>query len=261
MRTGYAIELVLATPEYILASLREEWRQCALSEGEEAEAVERQLPSFTTTVHEWREALDLVGWKSLGQALNESWGTQFSRDQWFQVLEPAREKTLRDVCELLATQARRPLVPPARILGCECATAGVFLAIRSLLVQAGASPGLRPSTPLAPFLEQWPEVFQQQISRLAPGGLPLMRKQETLTLIVTLCYVFAALLVLLGLVVGSPWPAIGGAFFYGLGWTAAGCGRWFADPVTLASVTTFRDLTEAIVEQQSRTGFGPVKSL
>jgi hypothetical protein len=231
-----------------------------LSEGEEAEAVARQLHVPTTTVHEWREALDLVGWKALGQALNETWGTRFSPDQWFEVLEPAREKTLQGVCDLLATQARRPLVPPARMLGCECATAGVFLAIRSLLVQAGASPGLRPSTPLAPFLENWPEVFQQQISRLAPGGLLFTHKQETLTLVVILCYVFAALLVLLSLVAGSPWPAIGAVFFYGLGWTAAGCGRWFHDPLTLESATTFRDLTEAIVEQQSRTGFGPVKS-
>ncbi len=260
MKTDYPIEWVPANQEYILASLREEWRQCALSEGEETERVERQLPMFTTTIHEWRESMDLVGWKALGQALNASWGTQFSADQWFNVLEPAREKTIRELCALLATQARRPLVPPARMLGCQCPTAGIFLAIRCLLVQVGAPCDLRPSTPLAPFLQRWPEVFQQRISRLAPGGLLFTYKQETLTLLVILFYILAALLVLLSLVAGSPWPAIGGVFFYGLGWSAAGCGRWFPGPVTLGSVTTFRGLTEAIIEQQSRTGFGPVKS-
>ncbi len=64
MKAGYPIGWVPATPDYIFASLREEWRQCALSEGEEAEEVERQLPALTTTVHEWREALDLVGERS-----------------------------------------------------------------------------------------------------------------------------------------------------------------------------------------------------
>ena len=260
MKTDYPFEWVPANQEYMLASLREQWRQCALSEGEEAEKVERQLPTFTTTIHEWRESMDLVGWKALGQALNESWGTQFSADQWFNVLEPARERTIRELCALLATQAHRPLVPPVQMLGCKCTTAGVFLAIRSLLVQAGAPRDLRPSTPLAPFLQRWPEVFQQRISRLAPGGLLFTYKQETLTLLVILFYIFVALLVLLSLVAGSPWLAIGGVFFYGLVWTAAGCGRWFPGSVTLESATTFRGLTEAIIKQQSRTGFGLVKS-
>jgi hypothetical protein len=260
MKTEYPIEWAPVAPDYILASLCEEARQCALLEGEDSRDVERCLPTFATTVKEWREAMDLVRWKPLGHALNESWRTDFSTDEWFQVLEPAREKTLREVCELLATRARRPLVPPARIMGCECMTAGLFLAIRSLLVQAGAPPTIRPSTPLASFLQKWPEVFQQDISRLAPGGLLLTHKQETLTLVVILCYILAALLGLLSLVAGSPWPAISAVLFYGLGWTAAGCGKWFPGPLTLESVTTFRDLTETIVEQQSRTGFGPVKS-
>lgn len=260
MKAEYPIEWVPTTAEYILASLRQEWRQCALIEGEQPDDVERELPTFATTVHDWREAMDLVGWNGLGRALNESWGTHFTPDQWFTVLEPAREKTLRGVCELLATEVRRPLVAPARLMGRQCATAGVFLAIRSLLVQAGAPPNLRPSARLEPFLERWPEVFVQQVSRLSPGGLPFTHEQETLTLLVVLCYILAALLVLVSLIAASPWPAIGGVFLYGLGWIGAGCGRWFPGSLKLDSAATFRDLTKAIVEQQSRTGFGPVKT-
>ena len=34
MKTDYSIEYVPATPKYILACLREEWRQCAMPDGE-----------------------------------------------------------------------------------------------------------------------------------------------------------------------------------------------------------------------------------
>ena len=260
MKAEYPIECVPATPEYILASIREEWRQSALLDGEEPQEVERQLPTFATTVHEWREDLDLVGWRPLGKALNEDWGTQFTKCQWFSVLMPAREKTLGGVCELLATQARRRLVPPAKMLGRECPSAGVFLAIRALLIKAGAPPDLRPSTPLGPFLHKWPEVFLQQVSRLAPGGVPFTRKNEAFNTLIALSYILTGLLLLLGLLVKDPWMTCGAVVLYALGWIGAGCGRWFPGPLKLETVIDFRGLTEAIVEQQFRAGFGPEKS-
>lgn len=256
MKADYPIEYVPATPEYILACIREQWRQNALLDGEEPDDAERQLPTFVTTVHEWREAMDLVGWRPLGQALNEDWETQFTESQWFSVLMPAREKTLRGVCELLATQARRWVLPPAKMLGRECASAGVFLAMRALLVQAGAPRELRPSTPLEPFLQKWPEVFLQQVSRLAPGGLPFTRKNETFNTLIALSYIFSGLLLLPGLLVKDPWMASGAVILYGLAWIGAGCGGWFPGPLKLEAVTNFRGLTEAIVEQQRRSGFG-----
>ena len=164
------------------------------------------------------------------------------------------------MCELLATQARRPVVPPARFLGRECAAAGVFLAIRSLLVQAGAPPDFRPSTPLEPFLQKWPEVFLTKIARLSPGGLSFTRKQEFLTVVVVLSYILAALLTLLGLLAKDPWLPIAGMALFGLGWIGAGCGRWFPGSLELDSVTDFRSLTGVIMTQQSRAGLDPVKS-
>jgi hypothetical protein len=80
---------------------------------------------------------------------------------------PAREKTLRGVCELLATQARRPLVPPANMLGRECASAGVFLAMRALLVQVGAPPDLRPSA--VNNLRSLTEAIVEQLRRSGFG--------------------------------------------------------------------------------------------
>lgn len=260
MKDEYPIEWVPTTPEYILASLREEWRQCALVEGEKPDDVARQLPTFATTVREWREAMDLVGWRALGRALNEQWGTSFSKEEWFSVLEPAREKTLRGVCELLATQARRAVVPPAKMLGRECAAAGVFRAIRSLLVLAGAPPDLRPSTPLEPFLQKWPEVFLRKITCLAPGGLLFTRKNELFYDLIVLSYVFSGLLFLVSVFTKDPWQVIGAVVLYALGWIGAGCSRWFPGPLELEDVKDFRGLTEAILEQQRRSGFSLEKS-
>ncbi len=54
MSADYPIQWAPATPGYTLAGLQEEWRQCALRDEE------GQRPTFETTVHEWREAMDLV---------------------------------------------------------------------------------------------------------------------------------------------------------------------------------------------------------
>ncbi|MCX6923027.1 MAG: hypothetical protein NT154_07445, partial [Verrucomicrobia bacterium] len=194
------------------------------------------------------------------RALNEDWGTQFTQCQWFSVLEPAREKTLGGVCELLATQARRRLVPPAKMLGRECPSAGIFLAIRAMLVQAGAPPDLRPSTPLEPFLDKWPEVFLQQVSSLAPGGVPFTRKNEAFNTFIALSYILSGLLLLLSLFVKDPWMTCGALILYGIGWIGAGCSGWFPGPLKLDAVIDFRGLTEAIVVWQRRSGFGPDKS-
>jgi hypothetical protein len=50
--------------------------------------------------------------------------------------------------------------------------------------------------------------------------------------------------------------ASGAVILYGLAWIGAGCGGWFPGPLKLEAVTNFRGLTEAIVEQQRRSGFG-----
>ena len=232
-----------------------------MAEGGNQKGKGQQLPAFETTVHEWREALDLVWWSPLGQGLNKRWGTKFSEWQWFSVLVPAREKTLRGICELLASQARRPLVAPVKVLGADCAAAAVFAAIRSLLDQAGAPADICPSTPLEPFLRKWPRVFLKEISRLAPGGLPFDVNNTLFHFLTAISSILGILMLLLTEVVGQAWVAIGGVFLFAAGWVAGlvGC-RFFPGRLTLGNVKTFRGLTEAIVEQQRRSGFGPEKS-
>jgi hypothetical protein len=246
MKTQYPVEWGPVTPEYVLAGIQEEWRQCAENEGEV------KAPNFSTTVQEWRKAMDLIWWSPLGAALNKRWGTKFPGRQWFRVLVPAADRTLRDVCNLVATQMRQPVFPEPHFLGGRCPGAGVFLAIRSLLIQAGASPDLRPSTPIEPFLRKWPKVFVQKIARLAPDSLPLYFKHKVLAWLP-----FPSLLVGWGLILAGgkaePWWVVSGVVLVAFGWFGGMFGgTWFRGRLTLEGVNTFRDLTKLIVEQVRR---------
>ncbi len=66
LKTEYPVDWVKATPAYVLSTLQNEWRECALSEDDPERA--QQGPTFATTVHEWREAMDLVSAGALGRA-------------------------------------------------------------------------------------------------------------------------------------------------------------------------------------------------
>lgn len=252
MKSSYPIQWLPATPEYILAGIQEEWRQFARDCELTAEDRERQMPTFNTTIRRWCDDAMLDEWMPLGQALNQTWGTKFTRKQWRQVLEPAREKTIRGVCELLATQAQRPLVPPAKILGHECQSAGVFLAIRSLLIAAGAPANLRPSSSVEPYLKKWPKVFQEEIDPLVLGGLPYKLVNEFWPILTGLTSTVGALLLVAGSISKVPETIIVGVFLFAGGWLG---GLLYRGPLTLESANTFRDLVEIIVKKQRAYGF------
>ena len=79
MKASYPIQSVPTTPEYILACFQEEWRQYAMLEMEcDPKEIEQQLPMFDTTIHQWRDLMDLVGPWELGRALNHAWATNLA---------------------------------------------------------------------------------------------------------------------------------------------------------------------------------------
>jgi hypothetical protein len=235
-----------ATPEYVLAVLRDMHRQqCEY----DPEADRDADLTFETTVADWRGACDLIRWPELGWAENEIWGIACSGQEWLAVLEPADQRTLRGVCELIARHARRPVVRPARFFGGTCYPAGVFLTIRSMLRQAGAdAAAITPSTPLAEHARRYANLFLGPISRLAPGAMPRVRIRTP----VYDAGMYGTLLGLLGLATGwcsglSALVAAGlviGFVGYGLTWLAA---RWLLPAsVEFAGLRTFRDLAVAL---------------
>jgi hypothetical protein len=254
MKAAYPVQSVPVTPEYILASIQEEWWQVALLDGYEPEDTEKEMPTFSTTIHEWRDVMDLLGWRALGKALDEAWGTEFSREQWRDTLEPAREKTLRGVCELLASQAKRPVAPPVKLLGHDCRAAGIFLAIRSLLIEAGGSSDARPSTALKPFLRRYSGVFLGPVARLAPGGLPFAQANQVAIRLCALSSLMAVLLFVGSSIWKEPGSAIAGVVLFGASWL----GGWLVrGPLKLEHVDTFRGLTELIVKLQKQAHVEP----
>src|SRR5579871_4381115 len=166
----------LATPEYVLAVLRDQHRQACQFGDADGNVV--LMPD--TTVAQWREACDLLEWRELGRAENEFWGIKCSDAQWRRVLTPENKSRLADVCQFIAARARRPMIRPAAFFGSRCVSAGAFLTIRSLLADAGAqAKDIAPSTDLAPYTRRYHDVFLNSISRLAPGALPLVRIRPT----------------------------------------------------------------------------------
>jgi hypothetical protein len=235
-----------ATPDYVLAVLADHYRQaCAYDpEVEPGEAL-----SFDTTVAEWRAICDLARWRKLGRCQNEWWDINCTDAEWDAVLNPASKRTLRDVCQLIASRARAPRIAPSLLLGRACLTAGVFRTIRAMLAEVGADASvIAPPAPLAPYARRYGHLLLAGIARLAPGALPPVKVSHAL-------YDAMLFTILLGMVLA----VIGGCgsvswlIWLGVGLAIAGyLGMWIASGCTLprrvefGELRTFRDLSVAI---------------
>src|SRR5690348_416619 len=129
--------------------------------------------SFDTSIRSWLGMFDAMTPRSFGRSLNETFGVQFSDESWSRVLTPVKQRTLGDVCDLLAQHARVTCVRPITLMGDTSASAGAFLAMRQILDRAGVDiSDMRPSTELAPFLRSVPRTAFAELMRLAPGRMP-----------------------------------------------------------------------------------------
>jgi hypothetical protein len=234
-----------ATPEHILSVLADNHRQAARCDPE----VDRDaVLTPETTVAEWRRACDLLPARRLGMALNRWFGIAASDAEWRAVLEPAKERTLAGVCTFIASRAARPAVRPFRLLGASCLTGGVFLTVRSLLVEAGAPAApLTPSAPLAPWARRHLDVFLGPISRLAPGALPAVKVHTPVYNAALIAFFASSLASIAGVLVDSgPVRAV-----WEISWVLSSGMLWIASRllpsrVEFGDLRTFRDLARAI---------------
>ena len=69
---------------------------------------------------------------AIPDGFNVIFGTAIPAHAWKAVLEPARECTLGDVCELVARHAVTPVIEPVTVMGDRSHAAGAFLAVRRI---------------------------------------------------------------------------------------------------------------------------------
>ncbi len=241
-----------ATPEYVLEVFRDGYRHfCGLHEDSEPGG---EL-SFDTTVAQWRLACSEFGFRSRDHArsLERLWKLGRTDEEWLVVLEPAKERTLVELCEFIARDALMPTIEPVCIMGSTCRKAGAFLAIRSVLSDAGVDvSSLAPSTPLARFFPRHLLVFLGPISRLAPNALPditFFRPRHRVGLVRRILGVVFAIA---GWLI-APLAIVDGTVLAFVSWTAS----WFIAQVfvpsrlILGDLRTFRDLAEVVAEGAS----------
>lgn len=237
-----------ADSEYVFAVLRDlhRFQTCG-----------RRDLSLDTLVFDWELDSEFGGWKDIARGMNWFWGIDYSWNEWRSVLVPASDKRLRDVCDFIARKARRPIIQPLHLLGHECMPAGAFLAVRSSLQRAGLKTGhLTPSTPLADC--RYTLMMASQVSRLAPGMLPVPEVVHPLSVIG-----------ILGMVIGLPAAAVGIvliAMAVAEGSWIAACGGgialavfpasmalYYTRPlsVTFGPLRTFGDLAKALAAPRS----------
>ena len=246
MNDHYPPILAEATADDILAVLRDMHRQQCTHDPEANPDISL---SHESTIAEWRDACDLLPWAKVAEAMNNYWSVSIPMDQWREALEPAKQRTLRGVCHLLAGHAKRPRIRSANLLGSNCVPAGAFLTIRSYLADAGtdvSDVGL--STPLREYTRRYTGVFLGPVSQLAPGALPLVKIRTP----VYHAFIIGILVAWVGMIVGwcSGSLEIGlfavllfAVCYLGV-WTI---GRWVLPAsVEFRGLETFRDLSKVI---------------
>jgi hypothetical protein len=132
---------------------------------------------YEMTVRQWRDALDLIPASELGIAYNKRFQMDVPETEWNKALFPEKKKTLRGVCGLIASCAKKIKLQPVTILGKPCLPAGLFLLIQKKNGENGGDiSDLKPSTPIVSFLSgKERHSLIKALIELAPGILEKFR--------------------------------------------------------------------------------------
>lgn len=259
MTGARALERRQMTAEEVLAvfATRHRWQ----SEWD-PEADSSAVLTFESTIAEWRDACDLLGWRPLGRALAEEFRVDIDQEEWRRVLTPPRQRTLRDVCDLLASRARALRTRPIRVLGRDCPEAGAYFGILRVLQQVGVPCALiHPSTHLAAYTRTYREAFVRDVSFLSSGTLPWREVPHRLCRIAGCASICLFLLGWLPLYVGQ-WKGWPDTACVGAWAIVIGCLGLFAaalpppKAVVIEGVETFGDLARALCRTTAATSPG-----
>ena len=140
------------TAEEILEIFKEQHRLCSPIDPEADPWAEI---SGDMTIREWRWANDLIGWKELSKFLNQEFRIDIPEKTWFNTLEPAKARRLKDLCELISKNAAKEYFQEKILFGKPCLKASVFLTMKRNLEKKGVNvSALRPSSSLTEYLDK-----------------------------------------------------------------------------------------------------------
>ena len=150
------------TEEEILEIFKEQHRLCSHLDPE-ADPLAEITPEMI--INEWRWANDLLEWKKLSQFLNQEFRIKVSEQDWYAVLEPAKTKTLKDVCRLISQHAEKDTYEPRTLFGKPCLKASVFLTLKKNLKEKGVDVSeLRPSSTLGVYMDKYFSSVVEEIT-------------------------------------------------------------------------------------------------
>lgn len=233
--------------EDVLACIRDSYRFAEELDPESEPGVDL---TFESTIDEWRSACDLLGARELGRALNGWFGVEVDDTDWRAVLEPAKQRRLREVCELVSgSGATRPALRPFQIAGRDCLEAGAFLTLRAALSDAGVLPAdARPSTALSSVVSHRLSDLVTVVGKVAPGVLPVPPWPITRAEDLGMKLAIASVLLMLLIPIVKAWWYSG--FTSVLMFAGIACFRWAGrqpgPPLDFGDLHTFGDLSRRI---------------
>ncbi|WP_417384027.1 hypothetical protein [Gimesia sp.] len=241
---------VPATPEYVLEVLldqsRQYWSKISLFSEEEEIPVTLDSPLETL----W-DACSL--YDSLVVSIDTKAWLGLSESDWIQAVSGPQMHTVRDFCEPIAARMTMPVISLETFIGRTCRPASAFLAIRSLLQEAGVDVAeVAPSTALSKMTRQHLSLFLGPIAKLAPGVLPAVQVKRPVwdtNWIGTAAILFYLLLGPLSVGYGTAAYLLFMFVFACLLITAYGTKERDPARVQFGNLRTFRDLSELIAQR------------
>jgi hypothetical protein len=136
------------------------------------EDVESGTISRGQSIYEWRRMNNFVGWSELYRIQNEIFEISLSKTEWLEAVLPEKQKTVWNLCQLLASHARKPVLKPVKILGSECLSASIFLSLKKSLGRQNINiADLRPGTAISTLTDN--ANFPKLIAEVSKFGVSL----------------------------------------------------------------------------------------
>ena len=242
------------TAEEVFFIFKEEHRICSHFDPEADPTV---VLTMDSSIEDWRYSMDLLKWEKLSQYLNEEFEIQPNKEEWVEALCPVKEKTMRNVCELISYHARLEVIKPIKLFGKQCLSASLFRSIEKNLSKRGVdTSNLKPSSKIEPFLKSNFGEFIEQINKNFTGVIPEIKMGKTK---LDKLNGYSWLLFMITLIASFFWNSI---WYIPVGFllTALTIG-YFSNKefnakdgmMIIPEIETFRDLIERIIKEKYAT--------